>query len=274
MSMKKLLVYLRCATIVCITFSASLVVGQIPKEKPSGLTAPLYTKGISSEWLNNAKIEDVISKIRGALQRGNNALNGEIEELKKTELPEKEQTWTENSDQANQLLTRTEPAPYVRPNATKRFNSYLNSVAGPFALAGIAVGAGIRTATNSPEEWEGNWEGFGRRFASGLGKNAIEKTTTFALDETFKLDSKFYRSRKKDFRSRVGNALISAVTARNKNGRRVFGFPRIAGAYTANVIAYETWYPNRYNYRDGLQNGTISIGANALANLFREFIFK
>ncbi|MDX6443736.1 MAG: hypothetical protein QOH71_810, partial [Blastocatellia bacterium] len=44
--------------------------------------------------------------------------------------------------------------------------------------------------------------------------------------------------------------------------------------YTASVIAYETWYPNRYNYRDGLQSGTISIGTNALANLFREFILK
>jgi hypothetical protein len=29
-----------------------------------------------------------------------------------------------------------------------------------------------------------------------------------------------------------------------------------------------------YNYRDGLQSGTISIGTNALANLFREFILK
>jgi hypothetical protein len=275
MSMKKLLVFLRCATIVCLTFSASLVVGQVVKEKQSGLPDPLSAKGIARESrLNNAKIESVMAKIREALQRRNHALIDDIHELKRAELPAKEQMWPENSDQTNQSLTETQSTPYVRPDAGKRFNSYLNSVIGPLALAETAVGAGFRTATNNPGEWGGTWEGFGRRFASGLGKNAIEQTTTFTLDEAFELDSKFYRSRKIDFGSRVANALISAVTARNRDGRRVFGFPRIAGSYTASVIAYETWYPNRYNYRDGLQSGTISIGTNALANLFREFIFK
>lgn len=194
------------------------------------------------------------------------------------EKPEKskEKTSPDDSDRINQSANETQPPqPYVRPDARKRFNSYLNSVAGPFAIAKIAFGAGIGTAINSPEEWGKNGEGFGRRFASKFGINAVEKTTTFALDETFQLDSKFYRSRKRDLRSRVGNALISAVTARNKNGKRVFGFPLVAGVYTANIVAYETWYPNhRYNYRDGLQSGTITIGANALSNLFREFIFK
>lgn len=191
------------------------------------------------------------------------------------EKPEKikEKTSPNDSDRTTQPATQTQP-PYVRPDSGKRFNNYLKSVAGHYAIGGIAFGAGIRTATNSPEEWGKKWEGFGRRFASGLGINAIEETTAFALDETFKLDSRFYRSRKKDFRSRVGNALISAVTARNKNGKRVFGFPRIAGGYAANVIAYETWYPSRYNYQDGLQSGTIAIGTNALFNLFREFVFK
>jgi hypothetical protein len=102
MSMKKFLVFRRCATIVCFTFSASLVVGQ-------------------------------------------------------------------------------------SADAGKRFNSYLNNVIGPFAIAETAVGAGFRTATNDPKEWGGTWESFGRRFASGLGKNAIEQTTTFTLDEAFQL---------------------------------------------------------------------------------------
>jgi hypothetical protein len=163
---------------------------------------------------------------------------------------------------------------YVRPPAGKRFRRYVNGVVGPLALAKTAATAGIATWRNSPEEWGENWEGFGRRFASGLGRSAIKGTTIYALDETLKLDSGFYRSTKKDFGSRFGNALISTVTARRPNGKRTIGIPRLVGTYTASVIAYETWYPKRYTYKDGLRSGTISLGFNAAFNLVKEFIWK
>jgi hypothetical protein len=164
--------------------------------------------------------------------------------------------------------------PYVRPDASKRRKNYVNSIFGPYALARTVVGAGISTARNSPEEWGGQWEGFGRRVASGFGRNAIKQTTIYALDESFKLDSKFYRSDKRDFGSKVKNALISPLTARKPDGRRVFGFPRVVGTYTAAIVAAETWYPKRYDYKNGLRSGTISLGFNAAFNLFKEFIKK
>lgn len=172
---------------------------------------------------------------------------------------------------------KTQNAPqngYVRPTGKERFNRYVKSIVGPTALARTVVGAGYGTWRNSPEEWGDKWEGFGRRVASGLGKNAIKQTTIYALDESFKLDSRFYRSQKKDFGSRLTNALISPVTARDRSGKRVFGFPRVAGTYTANIIAYETWYPNGYNFKDGLKSGTISLGFNAAFNVFKEFVWK
>src|SRR4029079_9174256 len=84
---------------------------------------------------------------------------------------------------------------YVRPDRKTRENDYLKSIFGPLALARTVLGAGYSTATNSPEEWGGTWEGFGRRVASGFGRNAIKQTVSYTLDESFKLDSKFYRSR-------------------------------------------------------------------------------
>jgi hypothetical protein len=165
-------------------------------------------------------------------------------------------------------------AAYVRPDAESRRKNYLNRIFGPYALARTVLGAGISTARNSPEEWGGQWEGFGRRVASGFGRNAIKQTTIYALDESFKLDSKFYRSQKRDFGSKVKNALISPVTARTSSGKKVFGFPRIAGTYTAAVVAAETWYPKRYDYKNGLRSGTISLGFNAAFNLFKEFTKK
>lgn len=166
------------------------------------------------------------------------------------------------------------PNHYVRPNAATRRKRFVNSIVGPFAIGKSVASAGISTWRNSPEEWGTKWEGFGRRVASTFGKKAIKQTTTFGLDEAFKLDSKFYRSANKSVSARVKNALISPVTARDKNGKRVFGFPRIAGTYASSIIAYETWYPDRYGWKNGVRSGTISLGFNAAFNLVKEFIWK
>jgi hypothetical protein len=163
---------------------------------------------------------------------------------------------------------------YSRPNSKTRFNRYAKSIFGPVALGKTVVSAGYSTWRNSPEEWGPTWEGFGRRFASGLGKNAIKQTTIYTLGEAFKLDSGFYRSTKKNTGGRLGDALLSTFVARKPNGTKVFGFPRIAGTYTASVIAAETWYPKRFTYKDGLKSGTISLGLNVAFNVVKEFFFK
>lgn len=163
---------------------------------------------------------------------------------------------------------------YTRPDSKTRFNRYAKSIFGPMALGKNVVSAGYSTWRNSPEEWGPTWEGFGRRFASGLGKNAIKQTTIYSLGEAFKLDSGFYRSTKKGVGGRLGDAFSSTFVARKPDGKKVFGFPRVAGTYTASIIAAETWYPKRFTFKDGLKNGTISLGLNAAFNVVKEFFLK
>lgn len=163
---------------------------------------------------------------------------------------------------------------YRRPDAKTRRSDYFKSMFGPYAIARTVAGAGFGTWRNSPEEWGGKWEGFGRRAASGFGKTAIKQTTIYALDESFKLDSKFYRSKNRKFGAKIKNAFVSPFTARKESGKRVFGFPRIAGTYASSIVAAEAWYPRRFDYKDGLRSGTISLGFNAAFNLFKEFIKK
>jgi len=163
---------------------------------------------------------------------------------------------------------------YTRPDGETRRKRYFKSLFGPVALARITAGAGFGTIRNSPEEWGKSAEGFGRRFASNFGENVIRQSTMFGLDEALKLDSNFYRSKKRDLGSKVSNAFLSTFTARNSKGKRVLGVPRIAGAYVSHVVSREVWYPGRYNYKDGLKSGSISLGINVAVNLFRELIRK
>lgn len=172
-------------------------------------------------------------------------------------------------------LTHANPGPaYTRPDAAARRKRFVNSTIGPVAIGRMVFNAGMSTWSNSPEEWGTKWEGFGRRLASNVGKNVIRQTTSFSLDEALKYDSYFYRSKNKSVGSRLKNALISPVTARDRNGKRVLGIPRITAAYTSSIIAAEAWYPDRYNWKDGLVSGSSSLAFNAAFNLFREFIWK
>lgn len=162
--------------------------------------------------------------------------------------------------------------PYVRPDAKVRFERYVKDTVGPASWIGKVAGAGFATASNSPEEWGGSWKGFGKRVASNFGKGAISQTARYGLDEALKVDSHYYRSADRSTKARLKNAFISTFTARKANGKRTVGVPRIVGTYASNVIASETWYPERYNWKDGMRQGTISLGINVIADLFREFV--
>lgn len=172
------------------------------------------------------------------------------------------------------LLLVQQQSVYARPDAETRFKRYVNGMIGPIALAKQVAGAGFGTWRNSPEEWGGQWEGFGKRLASGFGKNLIKQTTTYGLDEALKLDSHYYRSTRKDAGSKIRNALLSPVTARNTRGKRVIGVPKIVGTYTSSIVAAEAWYPQQYDWKDGVRSGTLSFGISAAYNLFKEFVWK
>lgn len=163
---------------------------------------------------------------------------------------------------------------YQRPDAEKRFNTFVKNTVGPTALIGVAAGAGFSTALNEPEEWQRSGKGFGRRVASNFGKNVIRSTVTYGMDEALRLDSNFYRSKKRDAGSKLKNAVVSTFSARTPSGKRTFGLPRIVGTYTSQVVAAEVWYPSRYDWKDGMRSGTISLGVNSLVNIFREFVLK
>jgi hypothetical protein len=160
---------------------------------------------------------------------------------------------------------------YVRPDARKRFKRYVNSTVGPFALIGIAAGAGINQANDSPREWGQGAKGYGKRFASGLGGTAIQKTTVYGLSEALKLDSGFYKSTRQGFGPRTRDALIQAVTSRKSDGSRVASVPLLTG-YFVRGMAPLAWYPDRYGFRDGLRGAGFSLASTFGVNLLREFV--
>jgi hypothetical protein len=162
---------------------------------------------------------------------------------------------------------------YVFPSTSVRFKRYVWNTVGPFSLLGAGVGAGIDQWDNNPPEWRQGASGYGKRFASKLGQNAIQQTVTYGLSEAFGLDSGFEKSSRRGFGPRLADALVQNVTSRTHSGKRIISAPRLAGFYAGGLIPALTWYPSRYGYKDGLRAATFSLGAGFLTNVLREFIF-
>ena len=163
---------------------------------------------------------------------------------------------------------------YVFPTHKERFNRYVKSTVGPFRLGWTAASAGIAQWKDSPDEWEQGMKGYGKRYASSFGQNAIQQTVVYGLDEAFGLDTGFQKSKREGFGGRFKDALIQNVTSRTKSGKRVVAVPRFAGVYTGAIVARETWYPDRYSYKDGLRSGTTNLLTGFGINLVREFLFN
>ena len=181
-----------------------------------------------------------------------------------------QQTTQQSTNQTNQ----TTKADYVFPTPEERFKRYVKSTVGPAPLAFTAASSGINQWTNHPEEWGQGAKGYGRRFASGMGENAIRQTVIYGLDSAMGLDTGFQRSKREGFFPRLKDALLQNVTSRTRNGNRVISVPRLAGVYTGAIVARETWYPERYSYKDGLRSGTKSLLTGFGINLVREFVIN
>ena len=163
---------------------------------------------------------------------------------------------------------------YDFPDKGERFKRYLNSTVGPLRLVRTGVSAGFNQWNDSPEEWGQGMKGYGKRYASGLGRNAIEQTVTYGFDEALNLDTGFQRSKREGFFPRLKDALLQNVTSRTKSGNRVISVPRFAGVYTGAIVSHETWYPQRYSYKDGLRSGTATLLTGFGINVFREFVMN
>lgn len=163
---------------------------------------------------------------------------------------------------------------YVRPTKEARFRRYASDAFGVPALIGATFGAAFSQIGNNPPEWGKNIGGFGKRYASSYGTNAIRNTVSYGLSEAFKLDNRFEKSGATNLGKRLKHVFLGSYTTRTRTGRRIPDFPSVTGTYAASIIANETWYPNRFSYKDGIRDGTISLGVRFGVNLLREFVFS
>jgi hypothetical protein len=164
---------------------------------------------------------------------------------------------------------------YVRPTQKTKFINYVFDTFGPYPIVGVAFGAGINQATNTPPEWNQGIKGYSKRFGSDYGIAMVATTTRYGLSEAFKEDALYYRCECRGIFPRVSHALISTLTARRgEDGHRVFSIPALVGPYAGTMTAVYGWYPNRYGAKDAFRTGNYSLLAFAGENIALEFFYS
>ena len=159
-----------------------------------------------------------------------------------------------------------------QPSQSLMFHNYLYDAFGPYPLSTAMLKAGLDQATNAPPEWRQGMRGYTRRFGSEYGINAVSTTVHYALAETLREDTMYYRCQCTGFFPRVGHALVSTLTARHLGSRRaVFSISALAAPYAGTMTAVYGWYPRRYGAMDAFRMGSYNLLSDAGSNVVLEF---
>lgn len=163
---------------------------------------------------------------------------------------------------------------YERPTEKTKLVNYFFDGFGPYPIVGAVIVAGINQADNTPPEWGGGAEAFGKRVGSNYGINMISTSTRYALAEVLREDTLYYRCRCTGFFPRLGHALVSTLAARHGDeGHYTFSAPALVAPYVGTIVATHTWYPGRYNYSDAFRMGNYNLLALAGGNVAIEFLY-
>lgn len=146
------------------------------------------------------------------------------------------------------------------------------STFGKKGLARVGAGATIQHLQKRPREWGGGASGFGKRLASGFATHVVKNSIQFGVAGARHEDLKYHRSTQRGFERRLQHALVSTVvTQKTTTGKRTPAAGRISGAMGSGLIS-RAWQPAAArSVAGGVASGGITLGADAAANVAREF---
>jgi hypothetical protein len=131
--------------------------------------------------------------------------------------------------------------PQYRPiTQGERWSWFVQSTLGPQSLTAGLLSAGFGTATNSPKEYGGAWEGFGKRYGMRLTGVSTGNAMEAGLGEFWREDPRYFRASGRPFGNRVLNIVKLTFVARRSNGNFAPAYARYIATAGNNFIS-NTW---------------------------------
>ena len=150
--------------------------------------------------------------------------------------------------------------------------TYIKDTFAPTADAQAALGAAITQGTNTPSEWGQGAAGFGRRFASSMGKHIVKRAIHYPLAKLFHEQLSYQRSHKTGFGPRLKYALLGTViTHKTTDGKATVAKAELMSAFGSGLMS-RLWQPaSTASIGTGFASGGLTLASDAAANVIREF---
>jgi hypothetical protein len=153
----------------------------------------------------------------------------------------------------------------------QKLNRAIKNTISPMGIANRFVTTWWDQLMRDPEEWGGNMDAFGKRFASRMGRLAVRQAVQLSTDVAFGLEPRYDRCDCSGFWPRTGHAWRRIVVARRDNGGEMVAVSTFAGAYIPPLIT-DHWYPPSKNtWEHKWQSGTSFLAVRGVTNMIREF---
>ncbi len=159
--------------------------------------------------------------------------------------------------------------------AKQKFQLSIRSIIDPVSFLSVAGVAGAEQYKNVFPAYGSGFEGYGKRYAAAFANHVSGTLLGRAVfPSIFHQDPRYFYKGTGSIRSRALYAISAAVIARGDDGKWKPNYSRVLGNFTAAAVS-NLYYPSAD--RGGslvLLNGLAGVGADAVANLIREFVLK
>ena len=159
--------------------------------------------------------------------------------------------------------------------AKQKVQLSIRSIFDPVAMLSVAGLAGAEQYKNIFPAYGSGIEGYGKRYGAAFANHASGIFLGRAVyPAIFHQDPRYFYRGKGSIRSRAFYAIAAAIIARGDNGEWQPNYSRVLGNFSAAAIS-NAYYPAADRGASlVLFNGLASTGADAAANLIREFLLK
>ena len=159
--------------------------------------------------------------------------------------------------------------------AKQKFQLSLRSIIDPVGFLTVAGLAGAEQYENVFPEYGPGIEGYGKRYGAALANHVSGTLLGKAVyPSIFHQDPRYFYKGKGSILSRTLYAIAAAVIARGDNGRWQPNYSQLFGNFTGAALS-NLYYPAANRGASlVLVNGLEDTGADAVSNIFREFVLK
>jgi len=138
-----------------------------------------------------------------------------------------------------------------------------------FVYAGI--GAAFDQLRDRPSEWGEGWGPFAGRYGSHIGSYLVQRSIMFPVQAIDHEDTRFFRSRRRTFQGRLGDAFLHTVWRHSDSGGMMPAYSEFLGDYGAAAVS-RLWWPQRFHNGTAIfVAGSDTILVDAGINVLHEF---